>query len=483
MLKTGLFLAAAVVAIPGSAFAAVTDGDQSALLQTIDKREASLARLAHSIWDYAEVGYQETKSAALLADELQKAGFSLQRGVAGMPTAFTASFKRGDGPVIAILAEYDALPGSAQEAAPERSPIAGKVAGHACGHNLFGAASVTAAIAIKEWMAANNISGEIRVYGSPAEEGGSGKVYLVRAGLFDDVAATLHWHPSDQNGVSTGTSQANISGKFRFSGIASHASAAPDKGRSALDGVEVMNVATNYLREHVPIGTRIHYVVTNGGQAPNVVPDFAESYYYVRSSDVEVVRSVWERVRKAAGGAAMATDTKVDVEITGGVYAMLGNEALANVMHRNLVKVGGPRWTDADRAWAARIQPTLPTQRALESVSETGTITAETGGGSTDVADVSWASPTVGLRVATWVPGTPAHSWQAVAASGAPIGDKGAVVAAKTLALAAADLFRNPETLAAARAEFDRKRGDAFQYRALVGDRSPPLDYRNMRSK
>lgn len=482
-MKLGLFLAAAAVAIPGPALAAATDGDQSALLKMVDKREASLARLAHSIWDYAEVGYQETKSAALLADELQKGGFTVQRGVAGMPTAFTASFKRGDGPVIAILAEYDALPGLAQDATPERSPIAAQVAGHACGHNLFGAASVTAAIALKEWMTANDISGEIRVYGSPAEEGGSGKVYLVRAGLFDDVAATLHWHPADQNGVSTGASQANISGKFRFRGLASHASAAPDKGRSALDGVEVMNVATNYLREHVPIGTRIHYVVTNGGQAPNVVPDFAESYYYVRSSNVEVVRSVWERVKKAAEGAAMATDTEVDVEITGGVYAMLGNEALAKVMHRSLVKVGGPRWTEEDRAWASRIQPTLPTQRALDSISETGAITAETGGGSTDVADVSWASPTVGLRVATWVPGTPAHSWQAVAASGAPIGERGAVVAAKTLALAGADLFRSPETLTAARAEFDRKRGDAFRYRSLVGDRSPPLDYRSPRTK
>lgn len=477
-LKLRLLLAAAAAAFPVAALAAPADKDQAALSQSVDKREASLSRLARSIWGYSEVGYQETKSSALLADELQKAGFSVQRGVAGMPTAFTASFKRGEGPVIAILAEYDALPGLAQDATPERSPVAGRIAGHACGHNLFGAASVTAAIAVKEWMAANNIAGEVRVLGSPAEEGGSGKVYLVRAGLFDDVAATLHWHPGDENGVSVGASQANISGKFRFRGVASHASAAPDKGRSALDGVEVMNVATNYLREHVPIGTRIHYVVTDGGQAPNVVPDFAESYYYVRSSDVGVVRSVWARVTKAAEGAAMATDTKVDVEITGGVYAMLGNEALAAVMHRSLVTVGGPRWTAEDRAWAERIQPTLPTQRALDSISETGTVTAETGGGSTDVADVSWASPTVGLRVATWVPGTPAHSWQAVAASGAPIGERGALVAAKTLALTAADLFRSPETLAAARAEFDRKRGDGFRYQALVGDRAPPLDYR-----
>jgi aminobenzoyl-glutamate utilization protein B len=478
-MKFAYLLAAAAASALAAPYAHAADADHQAITGLVEKREASLTTLARSVWEYAEVGYKEERSSALLANELKKAGFSVTSGIAGMPTAFKASFKRGDGPVIAILAEFDALPGLAQDARPERAPIAGQAAGHACGHNLFGAASVTAAIAIKEWMAANDIKGELRVYGTPAEEGGSGKVYMVRAGLFDDVAATLHWHPSDTNGVSIGSSQANISGKFRFRGVASHASAAPDKGRSALDGVEIMNVATNYLREHVPIGTRIHYVVTNGGQAPNVVPDFAESYYYVRSTNVDVVRSVWGRVVKAGEGAALATETKVEPEITGGVYAMLGNEALAAVMHRNLVEVGGPRWTDADRAWAEQIQPGLPTRKPLTSVSEIGAIGSDPTGGSTDVADVSWASPTIGLTVATWVPGTPAHSWQAVAASGAPIGARGALVAAKTLALSAADLFRQPEVLKAARAEFDKKRGPDFRYQALVGDRAPPLDYRD----
>lgn len=468
--------AAFSLAIP---YAHAADADHAMVTGLVEKREASLTALARSVWEFAEVGYKEDRSSALLAGELKKAGFSVTSGIAGMPTAFRASFKRGDGPVIAILAEFDALPGLAQDAKPERAPIAGQAAGHACGHNLFGAASVTAAIAVKEWMAANDIKGEVRVYGTPAEEGGSGKVYMVRTGLFDDVAATLHWHPSDSNGVSIGSSQANISGKFRFRGVASHASAAPDKGRSALDGVEIMNVATNYLREHVPIGTRIHYVVTNGGQAPNVVPDFAESYYYVRSTNVDVVRSVWGRVTKAGEGAALATETKVEPEITGGVYAMLGNEALAAVMHRNLTEVGGPRWTDQDRAWAERIQPGLPTRKPLTSISEIGAISSDATGGSTDVADVSWASPTIGLTVATWVPGTPAHSWQAVAASGAPIGAHGALVAAKTLALSAADLFRQPEVLQAARAEFDRKRGPGFHYEALIGNRAPPLNYRD----
>ena len=278
--------------------------------------------------------------------------------------------------------------------------------------------------------------------------------------------------------MSVGKSQANISGKFRFHGVSSHASSAPEKGRSALDGVEIMNVATNYLREHVPIGTRIHYVTTNGGDAPNVVPDFAESYYYVRHTDPEIVKSVMERVKKAAEGAAIATGTTVDFEATGGVYSMLGNDVLAGVMHRNLAAVGGVTWSAEESRWADAIAPTLPTKRLLASVAEVRPISGGDGGGSTDVSDISWVTPTVGMSAATWVPGTPAHSWQAVAASGMSIGAKGGVVAAKAIALTAADLFRSPEVLAAARSELEQKRGADFRYQAMVGDRAPPLDYR-----
>ena len=396
-----------------------------------------------------------------------------------MPTAFVASFKQGSGPVIGILAEYDALPGLAQTTAPTKTAIPGKAAGHGCGHNLFGAASVEAAIAIKEWMIANKVQGELRVYGSPAEEGGSGKVYLVRAGLFDDVSAVLHWHPGDANGVSTGKSMANISGKFRFHGISAHAAASPDKGRSALDGVEVMDVAVNFMREHVPSSTRIHNIITAGGEAPNVVPDFAESYYYVRNVDPAIVRDVWGRVVKAAEGSAMATGTTVDHEITGGVYSMLASETLAKVMSRNLDAVGGEQWTPQEVAWATELQKSLPTQKPLDSVTQTGSRErGPDGGGSTDVSDISWTVPTIGLSTATWVPGTPAHSWQAVAASGSSIGIKGAAVAAKTIALTAADLFLSPETLKAAKAELDKARGPAFQYDALLGKRAPALDYR-----
>ncbi|WP_294293719.1 amidohydrolase [uncultured Sphingomonas sp.] len=476
-----LLLATALI-LPAAAHAQTAplpDAQRSAITADVDGRAATLASTAKTIWDFSEVGYQETKSSALLQSELKKGDFTIKAGVADIPTAFVASFKNGAGPVIAILAEYDALPGTAQTTDPTRNQIAGKAAGHACGHNLFGAASITAALAIKDWMIANKVPGELRVYGTPAEEGGSGKVYMVRAGLFDDVSATLHWHPGSANVVSVGPSRANISGKFRFKGLSAHASASPERGRSALDGIEIMNVATNMMREHVPSSIRIHYVITNGGEAPNVVPDFAESYYYVRDVDPALVKSVWARVVKASEGAALATETSVTNEITGGVYSMLANETLAKVMDRNLNTVGGVAYTPQETAWATELQKSLEVKRPLDTAGRVLPLSrGGDGGGSTDVSDISWVSPTIGLSTATWVPGTPAHSWQAVAASGMSIGAKGGVVAAKTLALTAAELFRSPDTLAAAKAELLKARGADFKYEAMLGNRKPALDYR-----
>ncbi len=473
-----LLLAATALVATAAQAEPLAAPDRTALIAGVDKRAPELAANARAIWNWAEVGYQENKSSNLLQAELKKAGFKVEPGVAGMPTAFVASFTQGKGPVIAVLAEYDALPGFSQTDAPQQASVPGLAAAHACGHNIFGAASVTAAVAVKEWMIANKVQGTLRVYGTPAEEGGSGKVYMVRAGLFDDVSAVLHWHPGDSNGVSVGKSQANISGKFRFIGRAAHASGAPWQGRSALDGVELMDVATNFLREHIPIGTRIHYVITDGGKAPNVVPEKAEVYYYVRHTDPQVVKDVWSRVVKAAQGAALATDTTVATEITGGVYSMLGNDALAEVMHRNLEAAGAPQWTAEEKAWAAKIEKTLQSPKPVEEAGRIQPISRSDGGGSTDVSDISWTTPTVGLGTATWAPGTPAHSWQSAAASGGSIGAKGGVVAAKTIALTAAELFRSPEALAAAKAEFEKARGPNFKYQAMVGDRKPPLDYR-----
>ena len=303
------------------------------VLQVLDAYAPRQAQVAQALWRQPELGYLEERSSRLLQQELREAGFRIETGVAGMPTAFVASSgTRGSGPVIALLAEMDALPGMAQAAEPVRLPIDGQDAGQACGHNLFGAASVGAARAVAQWLQATGTPGEVRLYGTPAEEGGSGKVYLARAGLFDDVDVVLHWHPAAENSAAQGTSLANISGKFRFHGLAAHAAIAPERGRSALDAVEAFNHMANLMREHVPDGTRIHYVISNGGSAPNVVPDFAEAYYYVRHVDPAVVREVFARLRRAADGAALGTGTTVEFEQTGGVFSLLPNDTLGQVM-------------------------------------------------------------------------------------------------------------------------------------------------------
>lgn len=483
MTLRALLLTAAMTLMFTAAHAeGLSDKNRADIAALIAKKEAALSDAALKVWTFAEVGYQETKSSALLAGQLEKAGFKIDRGVAGMPTAFVARFKNADGPVIGILAEYDALPGLSQAAVAEKKNGPNPGAAHACGHNLFGAASVAAAITLKEWMTANKVGGEIRVYGSPAEEGGSGKVYLVRAGLFDGVDVVLHWHPDSKNTASQGGSMANISGKFRFRGVASHAAAAPSRGRSALDGVGVMNIATEYLREHVPDGTRIHYVITNGGSAPNVVPEFAEVYYYVRHHNAVIARDTWQRVLKAAEGAAIATGTTVETEITGGAYSLLPLKSLMGVADRNLRVAARTTWSEAEQTFAKTIAASL-TPAPAKSVDLNpnlvdNAVFGEGTDGSTDVGDVSWAVPTVGVRTMTWVPGTAAHSWQAAAASGTGVGVKGAIVAAETLALTGAELLTSPETIKAAKDEFIAARGADFTYNAMVGDRTPPLDYR-----
>lgn len=472
-----LALAAATPAIAQG----LAPADSQQIIADVTANEKPIADTALAIWKYAEVGYKETQSSALLQSRLKAAGFTVKAGVAGEPTAFVASFRNGTGgPVIGVLAEYDALPGLSQQAVPTKLS-AGAAAGHGCGHNLFGTASTYAAIAVRDWMVKNKVPGEIRVYGTPAEEGGSGKVYMVRAGLFDDVDTVLHWHPGNANSAAQGPSMANISGKFRFHGKAAHAAANPDKGRSALDGVEAMDAMTNLMREHIPDRTRIHYVITKGGKAPNVVPDEAEVYYYVRHRDPAIVKAVWEWVTQAAQGAAMGTQTKVDWEITGGVYSLLPNEALMKVMDRSLHTAGAITWTPEETAFARKIQESMASPPPLSSVGEIAPaeLVDDAMGGSTDVSDVSWVTPTVGLTTATFVPGSAGHSWQNVAAAGSSIGIKGAVLATRTLALAAADLFRSPATIAAAKKEFEGKRGPGFTYKAMLGDRQPPLNYRD----
>ena len=455
------------------------------LAQKTDKITANLeakkevySSIAQQIWGFAEMGYQEEKSAALLQETLSAEGFKITKGVAGIPTAFIAEYGEGL-PVIAILGEYDALPGLSQEAVAEKKS-AGKAAGHACGHHLFGTASTAAAIEVKNWLKTNKKKGTIRFYGCPAEEGGSGKVYLVREGLFKDVDIALHWHPSDANDANPGSALANKSAKFRFHGIASHAGMAPEKGRSALDGVEAMNMMVNMMREHIPSDTRIHYVITNGGKAPNVVPDFAEVYYYVRHGNRKMVIDIFDRIAKAAEGAALGTGTKMEYELIGGTHELLPNITLQKMMYSNLVKVGGVTYTEKEKEFGNQIIQSLGIENG--SVDKAAVIqpykTLDPSFGSTDVGDVSFAVPTGGMGSATWVPGTPAHSWQAVAAGGTDIANKGMMVAAKTIALTAIDLFLNPDQIVKAKTELEEKRGKDFKYIPLLGDRKPALDYR-----
>lgn len=437
-------------------------------------------KTALQIWNYAEVGYKEEKSSALLQQMLQDNGFAIKNGVAGIPTAFIASYGTGQ-PVIAILAEYDALPGFSQEALPEKKAIAGKAAGHACGHHLFGTASVAAGIEIKKLMEQKKISGTIRIYGCPAEEGGSGKVFMVRDGLFNDVDIAIHWHPNDENSVTMISALANKSAKFRFHGISAHASASPEKGRSALDAVEAMDNMVNMMREHIPQETRIHYVITNGGKAPNVVPDFAEVYYYVRHPKREDVVKIFDRVVNAAKGAALGTETTMDYEIIGGTHDLLLNETLATAMQLNLENIGGVILSPDEIQFGKKLQISFDfTPPALESSALIRPLkkSITSGGGSTDVGDVSYAVPTVGMEAATWIPGTPAHSWQAVACGGTDIGIKGMMVGAKTMALTAIDLFTNPALIEKAKKEFIQAKGN-YQYKALLGDIKPALNYRD----
>jgi len=466
-----------LLAVPRPQAAQAPDAKTS-IMTRIDANRAKYESAALRIWELAEVGYLEVESAALLQSMLREAQFEVSPGIAGMPTAFVATWGQGQ-PVIAILAEYDALPGLTQDAVPQRKPRDDKAAGHACGHHLFGVGSVAAAIAVREWMVQNRIRGTLRLYGTPAEEGGSGKVYIARSGALDDVDAVLHWHASDRNDAGPNTSLANVSAKFRFHGVSAHAAGFPERGRSALDGVEAMNHMVNLMREHVPQETRIHYVITRGGEAPNVVPDFAEVYYYVRHPLGTTVHELFQRILKAADGAALGTGTTVDHEIIGGVYQVLPNEALARVMDANLRRVGGITYDARELAFAREIHKTFPPDAlAIGTESTIADFQEYRSGGSTDVGDVSWRVPTVGLRTATWVPGTASHSWQAVAAGGTSIGIKGMVVAAKTLALTAVDLFTQPPLLSSARAEFDGRIPSGFVYKPLLGDRAPALDYR-----
>ena len=451
----------------------------------VDAHATEYRLVSRQIWEFAEVGYQEHRSSELLEQHLKQAGFTVQAGVAEIPTAFVATFGAGK-PVIGILGEFDALPGLSQDAVPERKVLVANAPGHGCGHNLLGAGGALAAVAVKDYLAAHHLPGTVRFYGTPAEEGCSGKVYMVRAGLFRDVDVVLHWHPGDRNAVTTGDGMlAVISAKFEFHGLAAHAAAAPEMGRSALDGVMLMGNAVEFLREHVPSVTRIHYIISKGGVAPNVVPDDAEMFLYARHPAMPVLTGIWDRILACAHGAAEATGTTVEVRIVSSDYNILNNTPLAERMFQNLAELGGITYTPAEADFAVRLTALLPPGAhpkpgAQSRVEPLHRDSSAEGSASTDVGDVSWVVPTMGVTTATWVSGTPAHSWYAVAASGTEIGQDGMVLASKALAITAQDLFADPQLVAAAKQDLARRLEGQQYHSQIPANQKPPLDYRKL---
>lgn len=457
--------------------AILSAADSDAVLARVAAHADRFGQVSRQIWDAAELGFHETRSSALLQQELKANGFQVQADVAQMPTAFTATYGSGK-PVIVIMGEYDALPGLSQKDVPELTPIQPGAPGHGCGHNLLGSASALAAVAIKEEMQAKGIKGTLRYYGTPAEEGGGGKIYMIHAGLFKDVDAVLAWHPGDSNRVSMSSLLANNGGRFRFYGVASHAAAAPDRGRSALDGVMIFLQSVEFLREHVPQETRIHYIITNGGSAPNIVPAFAEANLIARNPDANVLNGIWERIMDCARAGALASGTRMEF-VQGTNYSnVLPNDELTEVLGRAMVKAGGYEYTPAEKTFAVELQKTLAGPvRSPGPEKVKADMSEGTGSASSDAGDVSWVVPTAQFTAATFVPGVSAHTWQAAACAGTSIGRKGMVVAARTLAVAGVELFQNPAELKAAHDAYEKRLAGRKWTTRIPPDGKPPYDY------
>jgi aminobenzoyl-glutamate utilization protein B len=451
---------------------------QQSAVADVEARRPELAEINKAIWEFAEVGLEERRSSALLVEKLKAAGFKVRVGLADMPTAFVAEFGSGQ-PIVGILAEYDALPGLSQKVAPQRDPVTADAPGHGCGHSGLGTGAFGAALAVKAALEKHSLAGTVRLYGTPAEETLIGKVYMTLAGEFEGLDACLHWHPSTKNDVWNGESKAAVSAKFTFAGVTAHASGSPDKGRSALDAVELMNIGANYMREHLKEDARVHYVITNGGGAPNVVPAKATVWYYVRANQHGDVERNFAWLRDIADGAAKMTRTSVSVQIDTDCHEIIPNDPLAALLLANLERVGPPKFTPDEHTFAGRLQESVTQEfgtvfkRALdEEVHRAPKLGS--GSGSTDVGDISWHVPTGGLRTACFPADAPGHSWQNVASIGSSIGEKGVAYAAKVLACTALDLFEDPKTLAAAKVDF-AKRMENRKYVTLIpkGQKAP----------
>ena len=436
-------------------------------------------KIQKQIHSFAEPGYQEYKSSALLASFLEENGFTVERGVAGIPTAFVATYGSGH-PVIGVMAEYDALPGLSQDTVAYRKPIEGQAYGHGCGHNLIGTAAVASGVSISRFLQQSGIDGTVKVFGCPAEEGGGGKAYMTLAGCFDGCDAVFDWHPAPNNEVPLTSGKANIGVKFSFHGTSAHASSAPWKGRSALDAVEAFDIMMNMMREHLPAGTLVHYVITNGGEAPNVVPEFAQVYYYFRNPKGSELLEILPRAIDAAKGAALGTGTTMEYEIVNGNYERLINKALATLMLNNLKKVGGLDLNDREKAFIMEVLDNSNSTDKEKELNSILTVRQEFGpagssGGSSDVGNVSQIVPVARLRVATTTTGI--HTWQQTAIGGTTIGTKALLNVARVFYLTALDLYTDPAKLKTVRDEFQAVQGPDPKFVPLMGYREPPLDY------
>jgi aminobenzoyl-glutamate utilization protein B len=460
----------------------------------IDEHRDEFIEVSDEIWEYAEYGLCEDKSSKLVAEKLREHGFRVEHGVAGMPTAIYAEWGEGR-PVIAAQGEYDALPGISNKAVPWKEPLVVDGMGHGCGHNIHGASALAAAVAVRYALEEEGLAGTIRFYGTPAEENFGGKVYMAMEGLYDDVDACISHHPSSMNVADLSSSNATNSARFHYYGKTAHAAGNPEMGRSSLDAVELMNIGVNFLREHMIEKARVHYVIEEGGGQPNVVPDYARSWYYIRAPRRDQVDPLFERIKKIAEGAALMTGTELRIDHTGGLYNVIPSRALSEVVTANMREVGAPEYTEEELEFAAKIAESFPKESKIDGLRkrkvpdweryvDVDLVTdildpwdeGETSAGSTDVADVSWVTPAIEFGTACNVLGAPGHSWQFVACSGSSIGRKSLVFASKTMAGSIWDLMTKPELLERVKGEHG-KRLEGQTYKP-VGDpkRKPPLE-------
>lgn len=449
--------------------------NKKALLTSVEKHKNELIKISDDIWGLAETAFEETKSAEILASYAEKNGFNVERGVAGMPTAFVATYGSGS-PVISVLGEFDALPGISQKAIPTKSPLKEGAAGHGCGHNLFGAGSLGAAIAIKELIQAGKIKGTVKFLGTPSEEKFFGKIWMVNAGLWDDVDVNISWHPSAETKADVQSSLALVDFKVEFFGQAAHASADPWNGRSASDALELYASGINYYREHVRPSVRMHYHIQDGGQVVNVVPDYARIWVRVRDTKRSGMMPVYERVQEMAKGAAILANVEYKISLISGIYEVLVNREGGEIMQKNLELLGSIEYTDDEIAFGKKIQEiTKKEQVGMDSAINPLLDTRENpGGGSTDVGDVSWNVANINLGVTTAPKDTPWHSWAVVACGGMSIGHKGMLYSSKAMSMTMLDLFENPALVDKVKAEYKERKGDEV-YKAIIPEGPPPI--------